>query len=113
MLISGLLLVLELWDGKPTCRKSCAGNLLVWSDLTFGPLLQGQMSITKLSSAYNSLMIGPRGLGWYTNIQKIMGWESFGVVRFDLGPLLQGETRIAKHKSAYKWLIIGPRALGW
>ena len=25
-----------------------------------------------------------------------MGWESFGVVRFDLGPLLQGQTRIAK-----------------
>ena len=42
-----------------------------------------------------------------------MGWESFGVVGFDLGPLLQGETRIAKHKSAYKCLIIGPRALGW
>ena len=42
-----------------------------------------------------------------------MGWESFGVVGFDLGPLLQGETRIAKHKSAYKWFIIGPRALGW
>ena len=21
-----------------------------------------------------------------------MGWESFGVVRFDLGPLLQGQT---------------------
>ena len=30
-----------------------------------------------------------------------MGWESFGVVRFDLGPLLQGQTRIAKPKSAY------------
>ena len=30
-----------------------------------------------------------------------MGWESFGVVRFDLGPLLQGQTRIAKLKSAY------------
>ena len=25
-----------------------------------------------------------------------MGWESFGVVRFDFGPLLQGQTRIAK-----------------
>ena len=42
-----------------------------------------------------------------------MGWESFGVVRFDLGPLLQGQTRIAKHKSAYNSLIIGPRSLGW
>ena len=41
-----------------------------------------------------------------------MGWESFGVVRFDLGPLLQGQTRIAKLKSAYNSLIIGPRGLG-
>ena len=42
-----------------------------------------------------------------------MGWESFGVVRFDLGPLLQGQTRIAKLKSAYKSLTIDPRGLGW
>ena len=35
-LIIGLL-VLEVWDGKPTYRKSWAGNLLVWSDLTLGP----------------------------------------------------------------------------
>ena len=34
--------------------------------LTFdlGPLLQGQLRIAKLKSAYNSLIIGPRGLGW-------------------------------------------------
>ena len=42
-----------------------------------------------------------------------MGWESSGVVGFDLGPLLQGQTRIAKLKTAYNSLIIGPRALGW
>ena len=30
----------------------------------FGPLLQGQTRIDKLKSAYNSLIIGPRGLGW-------------------------------------------------
>ena len=41
-----------------------------------------------------------------------MGWESFGVVIFDLGPLLQGQTRIAKLKSAYNSLIIGPRGFG-
>ena len=41
-----------------------------------------------------------------------MGWESFGVVRFDLGQLLQGQTRIAKLKSAYNSLIICPRGLG-
>ena len=43
----------------------------------------------------------------------IMGWESFGVVRFDLGPLLQDQTRIAKLKSAYNLFIIGPACLGW
>ena len=42
-----------------------------------------------------------------------MGWEPFGVVRFDLLLLLQGQTRIAKLKSAYTSLIIGPRGLGW
>ena len=42
-----------------------------------------------------------------------MGWESSGVVGFDLGPLLQGHTTIAKVKSAYNSLIIGPRGLGW
>ena len=42
-----------------------------------------------------------------------MGWESSGVVGFDLGPLLQGQTRIAKVKSAYNSLIIGPTCLGW
>ena len=29
-----------------------------------GLLLQGQMRIAKLKSAYNSLLIGRRGLGW-------------------------------------------------
>ena len=35
---------------------------LVGFDL--GPLLQGQTGIAKLKSAYNPLIIGPRGLGW-------------------------------------------------
>ena len=71
---------------KLTCGKSWAGNLLMWSDLILDPLLQGQMSIAKLKSAYNSLIIGPRGLQCETNLQEIMGWESFDVFRFDLGP---------------------------
>ena len=33
-----------------------------------GPLLQGQMRIAKLKIAYNSLIIGPRGLGCETNL---------------------------------------------
>ena len=37
-------------------------------DLGPPPPLQGRTSIAKLKSAYNSLIIGPRDLGWYTNI---------------------------------------------
>ena len=32
------------------------------------PLLQGQMRKAKLKSAYNSFIIGPRGLEWKTNL---------------------------------------------
>ena len=39
-----------------------------------------QTRIAKFKSAYNSLIIGPRGLGWQTNLWEIMGWESFDVV---------------------------------
>ena len=53
---------------KPTYRKSWAGNLLMWSDLTLGPLLQGQTRIAKLKSASNSLIIGRRGLQCETNL---------------------------------------------
>ena len=68
----------------------CESSDVVRFDL--GPLLQGQTRIAKLKSAYNSLINGPRGLGW---------------------DLLQGQTRIAKVKSACNSLIIGPRGLGW
>ena len=37
VLITRLLLVLEVWDCTQAYRKSWAGNLLVWSDLTLGP----------------------------------------------------------------------------
>ena len=50
-----------------------------------GPLVQDQMRIAKLKSAYNSLVIAPRVLGWYTNMLEVMCWESSGVVRFTLG----------------------------
>ena len=42
-----------------------------------------------------------------------MGWESSGVVGFDLGPLLQGQMRTAKLKNAYNSLIIDPSGLEW
>ena len=40
VLITRLLLVLEVWDGKPTYRKSWAVSLLMWSDLTLDPSLK-------------------------------------------------------------------------
>ena len=62
-------------------------------------------------SDYISLIIGPRGLVFDSNLLEIMGWEYSDVVRFDLGTLLQGQTRIVKLKSAYNSLIIGPTGL--
>ena len=55
------------------------------------PLLQDQTRTAKLKRAYNSFIIDPRGLQCETNLQNIVGWESFDV-RFDLWPLLQGQT---------------------
>ena len=37
VLITCLLLILEVCNVKISCRKSWAGNLLMWSDLTLGP----------------------------------------------------------------------------
>ena len=37
VLITHLLLVVQVWDGKPTNRKSWAENLFVWSYLTLSP----------------------------------------------------------------------------
>ena len=70
-----------------------------------GTLLQGQMRIAKHKSAYNSLIIGPRG--WNEN-QPIENHELgiFGVVGFHLGPLLQGQMRIAKLKMLITRLLL-------
>ena len=38
------------------------------SDLILGPLLQGQMRTAKLKSAYNLLIIGPRGFQCEPNL---------------------------------------------
>ena len=61
-----------------------------------GPPLQDQMRIAKLKSAYNSLIVGPRGLQCETNLPEIMSCEFSDVVEFDLGPLHRGQKRIAK-----------------
>ena len=58
-----------------------------------GPFLQGQTRIAKLKSAYNLLVIDPRGLQFESNSYKILGLESSDV-RIDLWPLLQGQTMV-------------------
>ena len=45
-----------------------------------GPLLQGQMRTAKLKSAYNSLIIGPRGFGTLS-----LRWIQFASVLDALG----------------------------
>ena len=48
-----VLEVLEVWDGKPTYRKSWVGNLFVWSDLTLGPsfkVKRGQANLKLLTT---------------------------------------------------------------
>ena len=38
---------------------------ILWcGQIDLSPLLQGQTRTAKFKSAYNSLIIGPRGLGW-------------------------------------------------
>ena len=68
---------------KPLYRKSWAGNILMWPDLTLSPSFQGQTRTGKLKRVYNSFIIDPRGLQCETNLQDIVGWESSDV-RFDL-----------------------------
>ena len=52
----------------------------------FGPLLQGQTRIPKVRSAYNSLIIGPRGLQCETNLQEGMGGNLLMCSDLTLGP---------------------------
>ena len=73
-----------------------------------GTLLQGQMRIAKIESAYNSLIIGDRDLGWKSLARNLLVWSDL-----TFGPLLQGQMRTAKLKSAYNSFIIGPRGLEW
>ena len=70
-----------------------------------GTLLQGQMRIAKIESAYNSLIIG--------DSRKSLARNLFVYSDLTFGPLLQGQMRTAKLKSAYNSFIIGPRGLEW
>ena len=57
MLITHLLLVLEVWDDKPTYRKSWAGNLLVWSDLSLDPSFKVKRGEPRLKVLITHLLL--------------------------------------------------------
>ena len=44
------------------------------------------MRLANLKSAYNSIIIGSRGLRCKNILKVIIGWEATDVVRFDHGP---------------------------
>ena len=54
----------------------------MWSDLTLGPLLQGQTMIATLKSAYNLLIIGPRV--WDLKLTYRKSWAGSHLVWSDL-----------------------------
>ena len=61
VLITCLLLVLEVCNVKPTYRKSCAGDLLMWSDLALGPSFKVKQWFTgfgELSFQWIQICIG-------------------------------------------------------
>ena len=59
MLITCLLLVLEIWDGNLTYRKSWAGNRLVWSDLTLDPFFKVKRGQPNLKVLITRLLLVP------------------------------------------------------
>ena len=73
----------------------------VSSDLVRFDLPQDQNTVAKLKSACNSIIIGPRVLGYEPTYFEIMNWEASDVTRFYLGPLLQGQMRIARFNYFY------------
>ena len=55
-LITCLLLVLEVWDGKPTYRNLWAGNVFVWLDLTLDPFFKVEQGYCICSISLNTCM---------------------------------------------------------
>ena len=113
MLITRLLSILEVWDGKPTYRKSWAGNLLVWSDLTLDPSFKVKQGQPNLKVLITRLLLVLEVWDGKPTYRKSLAGNLLAWSDLTSGPLLQGQTRTAKLKSAYNSLIIGCTGLGW
>ena len=57
MFITHLILVVQVWDGKPTYRKSWAGNLFMWSDLTLDPSFKAKQVYPNLKVLISRLLL--------------------------------------------------------
>ena len=97
MLIRRLFLVVQVWDDKPTYRKSWAGNLLVWSDLTLDPSFKVKGSLLRFAG--------------YIHNHKILPGNIFGLILKN--KVAATGIFLSVIKSAYNALIIGRTGLGW
>ena len=80
---------------KPTYRKSWAGNLLVWSDLTLDPSFKVKRGQPNVKVLITRLLLILEVCNVKPTCRISLARNSD--VRFDLWPLLQG------HKTVY-WL---------
>ena len=113
MPITRLLLVLEVGDGKPAYRKSWAGSLLMWLDLTLGPSFKVKRGQPKAKVPITRLLLVLEVGDGKPTYRKSWAGNLLLWSDLTLGPLIQGQTRTAKGKSAYNSLIIGRRGSGW
>ena len=91
-------MVLEVWDGKQTYRKSLAGTLFVWSYLTLDPSFKVKQGKPNLKVPIARLLLVLEVWGGRPSCRK--SWTGNLLVWSDLtfGPFLQGQMRTAKLK---------------
>ena len=92
--IADLLFVREVWNVKPTYRKSWAGNLLMWSDLTLDPTFKVKQGYLNLKVLITRSFLVLEVCNVKPTYRK--SWAGNLLMWSDLtfGPLLQGQTMV-------------------
>ena len=88
VLISPLLVVQEVWYVKPTCRKSWAGNLLMWSVFTLSPSFKVKQVELKLRMFITHLFLVLEVCNVKPNCRKSWMWSDL-----TLGPSFKVKQR--------------------
>ena len=73
--ITHLLLVVEVCNVKPTCRKLWAGNLLMWSDLTLSPSFEVKRGNSNLKVLITRLLL----ILEVWNLNQLIGNHGLGI----------------------------------